>query len=88
MLIPTDVGAKAQPAEKPHGYQERSLASAFQSQPTTTTPKTMGSPVPKMATKSDFLPTAFTLSKWMCMPDSMIMRVTPTLPRNVHGLPM
>ena len=76
--IPTDVGAKAQPAAKPSGKYRPVNA------PTTTVPDASGSAVPAIATASARGPTTFIFSKWMCIPDAMIISVTPTLPMNVQ----
>ena len=81
--MPTDVGANEHPAAKPYGKKEFALSELAKRAPTARKPTMMGSPVPAIATTSAFLPTDATLSKWMCMPDSMIINVTPTLPMNV-----
>ena len=60
--IPTDVGAKAQPAAKPSKYRPVNA-------PTTTVPDASGSAVPAIATASARRPTTFIFSKWMCIPD-------------------
>ena len=42
----------------------------------------IGRKVPAIATVKAFRPTSLILSKWMCIPDSMIISVTPMLPMN------
>ena len=84
MEIPTEVGAKAQPAAKPcHGYPLLSKSSS-----TSPRPERSGRAVPMTATRVAFLPTLATLSNCMCMPDSNIMRVTPDCPMKFHTLMM